>query len=125
MSTLSVATVVVSHGAVDYLATTLKALSVQTHAVEQTVVVETSSDAACVELAKEFGFSVVEPGDIKLGAAIESGFQSLKVVPGWLWILHDDSAPEPLALQMLASAAELSPSVAIVGPKLLVLGNEI
>ena len=125
MSTLSVATVVVSHGAVDYLATTLKALSVQTHAIEQTVVVETSSDAACLELAKEFGFSVVEPGDIKLGAAIESGFQSLKVVPGWLWILHDDSAPEPQALQMLASAAELSPSVAIVGPKLLEWGNEI
>lgn len=125
MSTLSVATVVVSHGAVDYLATTLKALSVQTHLVEQIVVVETSSDAACIEIAKQFGHSVIEPGDIKLGAAIDSGVQSLKTLPGWLWILHDDSAPEPTALQMLASAAELSPSVAIVGPKLLEWGNEI
>jgi GT2 family glycosyltransferase/uncharacterized membrane protein len=125
VSTLSVATVVVSHGAVDYLATTLKALSLQTHSIEQVVVVETSADPACSELAKQFGFSVVEPGDIKLGAAIESGVQSLKAVPGWLWILHDDSAPEPTALQMLASAAELSPSVAIVGPKLLEWGNEI
>jgi len=93
VSTLSVATVVVSHGAFDYLATTLKALSVQTHAIEQIVVVETSSDPSCLAIAKEFGFSVVEPGDIKLGAAIESGFQSLKALPGWLWILHDDSGP--------------------------------
>ena len=59
MSTLSVATVVVSHGAVDYLATTLKALSLQTHAIEQIVVVETSADPACSALAKQFGFSVV------------------------------------------------------------------
>jgi len=125
VSTLSVATVVVSHGAVDYLATTLKALSVQTHLVEQIVVVETRSDPACIEIAKQFGHSVIEPGDIKLGAAIDSGVQSLKIAPGWLWILHDDSAPESTALQMLASAAELSPSVAIVGPKLLEWGNEI
>jgi len=125
VSALSVATIVVSHGAVDYLATTLKALSIQTHLSQQIVVVETSSDSACIETAKQFGYSVIEPGDIKLGAAIDSGVQSLKALPGWLWILHDDSAPEPTALQMLASAAELSPSVAIVGPKLLEWGNEI
>lgn len=125
MSAISVATVVVSHGAVDYLTTTLEAVSKQTHSSEQIVVVETSSDPACIEVAKKFGYSVVEPGDLKLSAAIESGVQSLKALPGWLWILHDDSSPEPTALQMLSSAAELSPSVAIVGPKLLEWGNEI
>lgn len=125
MSTLSVATIVVSHGKADFLASTLQALSDQTTNTEQVVVVETDSNQECIELAKKFQFSVVEPGDVKLGAAIDSGIQSLQSQPGWLWVLHDDSAPEKTALQMLASAAELSPSVAIVGPKLLKWGSDI
>ena len=125
MSTLSVATIVVSHGQADYLAATLQALSEQTKPSEQVVVVETSSNQDCMELAKNHQFSIVEPGDIRLGAAIEAGIQSLRSQPGWLWVLHDDSAPEKTALQMLASAAELSPSVAIVGPKLLSWGSDI
>ena len=125
MSTLSVATIVVSHGKAEFLAETLQGLSEQTQPSEQVVVVETSSNQECIELAKSFQFSVVEPGNVKLGAAIESGIQSLQAQPGWIWVLHDDSAPEKTALQMLASAAELSPSVAIVGPKLLTWGSDI
>jgi GT2 family glycosyltransferase len=36
---------------------------------------------------------------------------------GWLWLLHDDSAPEPAALAELVRAVELAPSVAIAGVK--------
>ncbi|MET8681243.1 glycosyltransferase [Streptomyces sp. NPDC004647] len=36
----------------------------------------------------------------------------------WLWLLHDDCAPEPGALAELLRVADSSPSVAIVGPKL-------
>ena len=93
MSTLSVATIVVSHGQADYLAATLQALSEQTKPSEQVVVVETSSNQDCIDLAKSHQFSIVEPGDIRLGAAIEAGIQSLRSQPGWLWVLHDDSAP--------------------------------
>jgi len=125
VSTLSVATIVVSHGKAEFLAETLQGLSEQTQPSEQVVVVETSSNQECIELAKSFQFSVVEPGNVKLGAAIESGIQSLQAQPGWIWVLHDDSAPEKTALQMLASAAELSPSVAVVGPKLLSWGSDI
>lgn len=114
-----------SHGKAEFLAETLKGLSQQTQPSEQVVVVETSSNQECIELAKSFKFSIVEPGNVKLGAAIESGIQSLQSQPGWLWVLHDDSAPEKTALQMLASAAELSPSLAIVGPKLLSWGSDI
>lgn len=38
---------------------------------------------------------------------------------GYLWILHDDSAPELDALEKLLLQIELSPSLAIVGPKQL------
>jgi len=36
-----------------------------------------------------------------------------------LWILHHDTAPEANALEQLSRAAEISPSVAVIGPKLL------
>ncbi|NMM22808.1 MAG: glycosyltransferase family 2 protein [Phycicoccus sp.] len=36
----------------------------------------------------------------------------------WLWLLHDDSAAEPRALDHLLDAARRSPSVGVAGPKL-------
>ncbi|MFE6780525.1 glycosyltransferase, partial [Streptomyces sp. NPDC057676] len=36
----------------------------------------------------------------------------------WLWLLHDDCAPEPSALAELLRVADASPRAAIVGPKL-------
>jgi GT2 family glycosyltransferase len=36
----------------------------------------------------------------------------------WLWLLHDDCAPEPDALAQLLRVADSSPSTAVVGPKL-------
>ena len=38
---------------------------------------------------------------------------------GWLWVLHDDSAPEPDALGVLLRHAADQPSVAVWGPKVL------
>ena len=35
----------------------------------------------------------------------------------WLWLLHDDGAPDELTLHRLLDAARRSPSVAIAGPK--------
>jgi GT2 family glycosyltransferase len=37
----------------------------------------------------------------------------------WLWLLHDDCAPHPEALRALLAVADDSPSVGIVGPKVL------
>ncbi|MFI9817941.1 glycosyltransferase family 2 protein [Saccharothrix variisporea] len=37
--------------------------------------------------------------------------------PGaWLWLLHDDCAPDPDCLSLLLTAAEVSPSAAVLGP---------
>ena len=35
---------------------------------------------------------------------------------GWIWVLHDDCAPDPNCLNALLTAAEASPSVDILGP---------
>ena len=37
--------------------------------------------------------------------------------PPWLWLLHDDSAPEPPALGALVRTIETGPSIAVAGPK--------
>jgi len=34
----------------------------------------------------------------------------------WLWVLHDDCAPEPACLDVLLSVAEVSPTAAVLGP---------
>ncbi|MFJ8214831.1 glycosyltransferase [Streptomyces sp. NPDC096033] len=36
----------------------------------------------------------------------------------WLWLLHDDSAPEPDALTELLRVADQNPEAAVIGPKL-------
>jgi GT2 family glycosyltransferase len=119
VSSLSVAAVVVSHGAPEFLEKTLDALADQTYKPEQIVVVDTAGDAQSQEIIRSRGLAMVQPGDLRLGAAIAAGIASLQQKPNWLWLLHDDSAPEPNALERLSIAAEISPSVAVIGPKLL------
>jgi GT2 family glycosyltransferase len=119
VSSLSVAAIVVSHAAGNYLEKTLSDLANQTHQLKQVVVVDTAGEDKAVDLAAKHNFSIIQPGDLKLGAAIDAGIMALGGQPSWVWILHDDSAPEPEALERLARAAEISPSVAVIGPKLL------
>jgi GT2 family glycosyltransferase len=117
--TVTVAAIVVANSADLYLSETLSQLSKQLHPLQQVIVVDTATSDQTAQLVKSHGFSLIQPGDLSLGAAIDSGIAALNQKPHWTWILHDDSAPEPNALSQLARAAELSESVAIVGPKLL------
>ncbi|MEY4409550.1 MAG: hypothetical protein RLZ99_23 [Actinomycetota bacterium] len=125
MGSLSVAAIVVSHAQADLLERSLAAISEQSHPIQQVVVVETAGDQRSVDLAISYGFSVIEPGALKLGAAIQAGINSLSATPGWIWVLHEDAVAEPDALKNLSQAAEISPSVAVIGPKLLELDNSI
>ncbi len=80
---------------------------------------ERAPDAPRVELVRA-------PGARTFGHAVRTGLARLARVdgesrpgsgPGWLWLLHDDSAPEPTALAELLAAVEIAPSVAIAGCK--------
>ncbi len=35
---------------------------------------------------------------------------------GWIWVLHDDCAPDPVCLATLLNAADASPSAGVLGP---------
>ena len=51
--------------------------------------------------------------------ATASSPQHHEPVQDWFWLLTEDSAPEPGALQEILSTVQRAPSVAIAGPKLI------
>jgi GT2 family glycosyltransferase len=66
---------------------------------------------------------VSAPPKTGFGAAVRAGLAGLAEsepsdeTVDWLWLLHDDSAPAPQALQELLLAVERAPSVTIAGTK--------
>lgn len=119
MASLAVAAVVVSRGNSQQLNKTLAGIAIQGYPLSQVVVVETTENQECLELAKGFGFASISSVTSHQGEAIEAGILAFQGAPSWLWILHQDTAPQAGALENLAKAAEISPSVAVIGPKLL------
>jgi GT2 family glycosyltransferase len=95
--------------------------------VDRVVTVDTTSRDDSVALVRaglaEFGEHLVVdvvPGSTNYPAAVRHG---LGLAPAasddeWIWLLHDDSNPEPTALVELLAAAEAHPEAAILGPKL-------
>jgi GT2 family glycosyltransferase len=49
-------------------------------------------------------------------AAVAAGVSRWGDPGRWIWLLHDDSAPEPDCLGVLLRTAELSPSAGLLGP---------
>ena len=128
----AVTTVLVSHDGDAWLPETLAALAAQTRPPQRVVAVDTGSRDSSVErLVAALGASAVvcRPRDLPLGSAIQAGldaFESAPAPPGvtadahqWVWVLHDDCAPDPDALENLLERAAASPSASVVGPKVL------
>jgi len=130
-----VTVVVVTRGTTRYLGDTLNGLAVQTRAPARVVVVDAaprltgSGPDDVARLARETLAPleadlhiVTAPGATTFGQAVGDALAevsgSTRDDPtGWLWFLHDDSAPAPDALDELVRAVEHSPSVAVAGVK--------
>ena len=128
LRTVPVLAVVVCHNGAAWLGATLAALRALAPKPRHVIAVDTgSSDNTATLLAAAAsgadavldGVLTVEP-DTGFGAAVQQAVDVALVRwgdPGqWLWLLHDDSAPEPGCLGVLLNAAELSPSVGVLGP---------
>jgi GT2 family glycosyltransferase len=111
--TANVCAIVLAHDQPQYLARVLANLKNQSITPSKVLVVDTSEQ----EPVSNLGFEVLKL-DSKTGfaAAIDAAVMHL-AAEGYLWILHDDSAPDERALEFLLREVELSPSLAIVGPK--------
>ncbi|MEY3677384.1 MAG: hypothetical protein RL351_611 [Actinomycetota bacterium] len=115
-----VVAVVISHDEPDYFFKTVSALKQQTKKVDRIIVIDTSNTDSCAAIARDSGVDEVHQLPASTSFANSVAFATKTIADAeWIWLLHDDSAPEPDALQNLLRTVELSPSVAVAGPKLV------
>jgi GT2 family glycosyltransferase len=125
-----VTAVLVAHDGAQWLPEVLTALSGQTRPADRVVAVDTSSaddSASLVADAWDDVNVLALPRDAGFAQAVQAGLDvpaadGTAVVPDggvveWVWLLHDDCAPEPGALDELLTRVTHSPSVWLVGPK--------
>ncbi|WP_394941492.1 glycosyltransferase [Psychromicrobium sp. YIM B11713] len=119
----------VSHNGSAYLPRTLEALKAQSRAIDRVIAIDAGSrDASASLLRDSLGEGqVLVLGNREVsgfGTAVNAGLEKLSRASDspeteFLWLLHDDSAPEPQALGELLKAVERAPSVTIAGCKQL------
>ena len=110
--TNQVTAIVLAHDEPQLLSRTLKQLTTQSVKPNQILVVDTSNTAL-----ENIPFQSLKlHPKTSFAAAISLAVENAQPT-GLIWILHDDSAPHPDALEKLLQKFELSPSLAVVGPK--------
>lgn len=120
-----VTAVVVARNAGDHLQRTLDALMAQTRQPDVVIAVLCgSNDDTASFLARYSPTQIVAVGEkVPFGAAVAAGVRAVQQRPAsgteWLWLLGQDTAPEPGALQALLGTVEAAASVAVAGPKLV------
>src|SRR5690606_3280741 len=117
------AVLVVRHGG-DHLDRTLEGIRAQGRTPDALVVVLTAADAGAREQIGAAGATqVIELQEVlSFGEAIRAADRTLDAPTSdadALWLLAEDSAPDPDALAALAATLETARSVAVAGPKLL------
>ncbi len=120
-----VTAILVSHDGATWLPEVVASLAKQKHEIDQLIAVDTESKDESLRLIRNAGIQALSaPRDTGFGAAIEIGLASPRIkrapdgVTEWIWLIHDDSAPQADALLNLLIAADEKPNVALVGPKL-------
>lgn len=132
-----VSTVIVAHNGATWLPAVLTTISRATRPPEVIVGVDAaSSDRSAEILTEALGPDRVLTltGNHGFGAAVARGIESIPrpelsaAATGdprssetieWVWLLHDDSAPDPTCLEQLLIAADSNQSAGILGPKIL------
>ena len=125
-----VTTVVVAHDGAVWLPAVLTTLAQQTRPSNAIFGVDNaSSDASgalleeslgverVIRLDQDTGFGAAVNAAIDLGSSIQPPLPD--DVVQWVWLLHDDSAPDAICLDRLLDAADDQPSVVVLGPKIL------
>lgn len=126
--TAPVLAVMVCHDGEAWLPSVLRAVQRSSVRPARIVAVDTGSADRTKELLTEAAESSIATIDAVVTVPRESGFAAA-IAAGvrladetfddevrWLWLLHDDSAPEPDCLAALLNAAEAAPSAAVLGP---------
>ncbi|TFD10255.1 glycosyltransferase [Cryobacterium sp. TMT1-66-1] len=119
-----VTAILVARNGAKHLERTLKALSLQTRKPDIVITVDCGSSDATAKMLAEFGPTqfIAADSDLNFGQAIAAAVRA-SAPPTHdrelLWLLAQDSAPDPTALEVLVDALEIAPSVAVAGPKVM------
>ena len=120
-----VTAVLVTHDGATWLPKVIAALGSQTHKIDRVIAVDTGSVDNSTKLLKSAGIPFfAEDREMGYGDAIEHALELTPPISNtsetqeWIWLIHDDCAPDKDALEELLAAVENRPHVAIAGPKL-------
>ncbi len=111
-----VTAVLVAHDGAAWLPAVLAALEASTTRPGQLVLADTGSTDGSAALLASAGPVLRLPPDTGYGAAVAAALAAVPTTP-WVWLLHDDAAPDPHALAALLDHAQVRPEIAMVGPK--------
>jgi GT2 family glycosyltransferase len=113
--------IVVNHNGRAFLRDTFRGLAAQTRPIDDVLVVDTGSTDGSADWARSrLGDDAVMAVRGQFGRAVMSALRDPRTSGmDWLWLLHDDCAPEPEALERLLAEAESRPSASVLGPKLV------
>jgi GT2 family glycosyltransferase len=119
-----VTAVLVTHDGAVWLPAALSQIAAQTHHVDALVAVDTGSSDDSVEiLAHALGSDQIPVLQLSYSQAVNSAVAGIAAADDhlvdWIWLLHDDAAPDANCLAALLLAADMHPSAAILGPKIL------
>ena len=127
-----VTVVLVTHDGERWLPQVLPAVTGQTRPGDRLVVADTGSTDSTAGLLARFVPSsavITLPRETGYGAAVSAAVAHADAImtapaedPGgparrWIWLLHDDSEPEPDALEHLLAAVEADPGLGVAGTK--------
>jgi GT2 family glycosyltransferase len=124
MSNPRVTALLVVHDGATWLPEVVASITSQTRSADQILGIDTGSLDASAKLLKGARIPTVSLNrTTSFGAAISYGVSQLPAaIDGadeWIWILHDDCALDPHALEELLKAVTDRPNIVMAGPKLL------
>ncbi|MFC0195952.1 glycosyltransferase family 2 protein, partial [Microbacterium arthrosphaerae] len=102
-----------------HLRRTIAALGEQVRPVDALTIVVCGGDDHLFEVAGTAAAAEIVTAPASTGFAAATALASSELEGGALWLLAQDTAPEPDALARLAGELERSPSAAFVAPKLV------
>ncbi|MCJ1708947.1 glycosyltransferase [Microbacterium sp. VKM Ac-2923] len=105
--------------AANHLRRTLAALAAQTRRVDALTLVLCGPDAELTRLAAESGAEGVITASAGTSFATATALATPRLTGDTIWLLAQDTAPDPEALERLAGALELSPPLVVAAPKLV------
>jgi GT2 family glycosyltransferase len=124
MSTPRVTALLVVHDGATWLPEVVASITSQVRSADQILGIDTGSIDSSVKLLKGARIPTISLArNTSFAAALDYGVSHLPApIDGaeeWLWVLHDDCALDPNALQELLAAVEDRPNIVMAGPKLL------